>query len=158
MMSDIAPQTANGGLNEQMQQMVKRQRTCLAAAVGPDGMLDGSLLFGAEGFIGSPAPDRCSFSLNAIQEGSRLRAWLRIGRRTGTPVPWTMFFTPQKREGALLIQGQARLVQDEPSGDQPVGGLRVEVTIARALSPLGDSPGGLLAGGEDTTPHAADRA
>src|SRR5205085_1765824 len=79
----------------QTRQLLAQQRTSVATALGPDGMLDGSLLFGQPGFLQVSDQQVWRFALSTISEGSRLRAWLRISRHTGTPVPWTLCFVNQ---------------------------------------------------------------
>jgi NADPH-dependent 2,4-dienoyl-CoA reductase/sulfur reductase-like enzyme/ferredoxin len=115
--------------DDQVRQIMAHQEMCVAAATGPDGDIDGILVFGRSGLVEVTDEGLYRFPLRAIQEGSSLRAWLRISRHSGEAVPWGLLFIDRQTRASVLLLGAARLVSGDEAPDmERTASLMVEVT------------------------------
>jgi NADPH-dependent 2,4-dienoyl-CoA reductase/sulfur reductase-like enzyme/ferredoxin len=108
--------------------LIEQLGTCVAAGTGPDGELGGTLIFGPPGLVQAADDGLCRFPLQAIAEGSPLRAWLRISRHTGQAVPWALLFVDRANGSLASLVGAARLVPGAEGPDmERTAALMVEV-------------------------------
>ncbi|HEY8684379.1 MAG TPA: FAD-dependent oxidoreductase [Chloroflexota bacterium] len=116
-------------IGPEVRKVVMHQDMCVASGLGPDGRIDGILVFGPRGFVHLTDEGLCRFPLQAIEEGSPLRAWLRISRHSGKPVPWAQLFIDRSSGTLVELVGTARLVtgNDQPDPDRTAS-LKVELT------------------------------
>jgi NADPH-dependent 2,4-dienoyl-CoA reductase/sulfur reductase-like enzyme/ferredoxin len=148
---------------DRMRGLIAQQTMCVAAGTGPDGDIDGILVFGPPGQMQVTDDGVCRFPLRAIEEGSSLRAWLRISRHSGVAVPWALLFVDRPARVSVLLVGAARLVPGDDTPDRErSAALMVEVTPAQVTRqcnlsiPAEASPPSLVA--SSTTEGAALRS
>ena len=97
-------------LDDRVRQIIMKHDLCVASGTAPDGLIDGILMFGLNGLVEFTDSGLCRFPLRAIEEGSPLRAWLRISRYTGISVPWALMFLDRQSGALVRLVGVARLV------------------------------------------------
>lgn len=146
--------------DDQARQIVVQQHMCVATGTGPDGAIDGTLMFGRPGSVQLTDTGVCRFPLKSIEEGSPLRAWLRMSHHSGKPVPWALSWIDRATRASVLLRGAARLVPgDDGAEAERSASLIVEITPIQVTrrgevvfpEERGTDPG-------VTSPRAADTA
>jgi NADPH-dependent 2,4-dienoyl-CoA reductase/sulfur reductase-like enzyme/ferredoxin len=126
-------------LDDRVRQIITQHDLCVASGIGPDGLIDGILVFGLSGSVELTDTGLCRFPLRAIEEGSPLRTWLRISRHTDVSVPWALMFLDRASGALVRLVGAARLVagSDVPFPER-TNSLTVELTPTRVTHQPGD--------------------
>ena len=121
-------------IDDRVRTVVAGQGRVIAAGRGPDGGIDGLLMFVRPGAIQLTPDGGCRFPLGSVAEGSPLRAWLRMSRYSGEPVPWGLLWTDRPAETSVFMAGTARLVPpDEGVATGRTESLQVEVFAVRTM-------------------------
>lgn len=116
-------------IDPRVRHIITHPDLCVASGIGPEGQVDGILVFGLGGLVRLNDDGLCRFPLPAIEEGSPLRAWLRISRHSGLPVPWTLLCLDRQGGTLAWLAGTARLVAENDGPDRErTASLSVEVT------------------------------